>query len=128
MQLVAFTVGLLITVAGVAVLLFPAALLSLAQHPVTPLQLYASAAIRLAIGLLFVVVAPASRAPRLLRVFGGFAFIAGAATLVMGVDRAQAIAGWMSRQPLGIVRSFAVLPLAIGMSILYACRPQRRAA
>jgi hypothetical protein len=128
MPLVSSVVGLLITVAGVAVLLFPAAVLALAQHPVTALQLYGSAVIRLGIGALFLMAAPASRMPRLIRFLGIFALFAGAATAVMGLDRAQAIADWMARQTPGTLRWFAVLPLALGGSIVYACMPQRRAA
>ncbi len=128
MPLVAFAIGVLVTLAGVAVLVFPAVVLSLAQHSVTPLQLYAAAAIRIGVGLLFISVARESRLPGLIRVFGGVALLAGVATLFLGVGRGQAIADWVSHHGIGVLRSWAVVPLAIGVSILYACAPVRRAA
>jgi uncharacterized protein YjeT (DUF2065 family) len=121
-------VGLLITAAGVVVSLVPSAVIRFAQHAVTPFELYASAITRVGIGVLFIVAAPTSRMPRLLRVFGMIAVMAGLVTPLLGVARAQSIADWVSHQGLGLVRSFGLLALAIGTATVYACGPRRRAA
>jgi uncharacterized protein YjeT (DUF2065 family) len=118
-------VGLLITAAGILVTLVPSAVIRFAQHGVTAVELYASAITRVGIGVLFLLVAPMSRLPRLLRVFGMIAVMAGIVTPFLGVARAQAIADWVSHQGLSSVRAFGLLALAIGAAILYACGPRR---
>jgi uncharacterized membrane protein YwaF len=64
--------------------------------PMTPTGLYAIAVLRIAIGLVFVFAAPASRAPRTLRVFGLVVIIAGLMTPWFGVTRAQATLNWVA--------------------------------
>jgi small-conductance mechanosensitive channel len=128
MRTAAFIVGLLITLAGVGMLVSPATVLAFAQRAVTSVELYGSAISRLAIGALFIAVAPASRAPWLLRVLGTIALLAGVATLFLDVDRAQAIANWVSHQSLGAIRGFALVPLLLGGATIYACTPKGRAA
>lgn len=128
MKRLGLAVGLLITAAGVFVSLVPSAVIRFAQHGVTALELYASAVTRVGIGALFILVAPASRLPRLLRIFGIIAVMAGIVTPFLGVARAQTIADWVSHQGLGLVRAFGLLALAIGAAIVYACGPLRRAA
>ena len=128
MKTTTFVIGILLTLAGLGMLLAPTIVLILAQRGVTPLELYGSAIGRLAIGALFVAVAPASRAPWLLRVLGTVALLAGGATFFLGVDRAQAIASWVSHQSLSAIRGLAFVPLVLGAATVYACPPQRRAA
>jgi len=127
-QRLAFAVGLLIAAAGIVMVAVPGFVLGLAQHPMVSAQLYASAVIRIGIGLLFWRVASVSRTPALLRVLGAMGLTVGVATLFVGVDRAQAIASWVCHQSLGTVRTFGLLPLALGAAIMYACAPVRRAA
>jgi len=127
-RLLTLAVGLLITAAGMVVTLLPSGVTRFARHSITPLELYASAITRVGIGFCFILAAHTSRMPRLLRVLGIIAVIAGAATPLLGVNGAQAIATWVSQQGLGLVRVFGLLALAIGATIVYACGPQRRAA
>lgn len=124
----AFVIGILISAAGVAVMVFPSGLISFSQHSITRLELYAFAVVRIGIGVLFIAVAPASRMPKVLRVFGALAVVAGVLTPLVGVTGARIIADWWSRQGLSVVRAVGVLPLAIGGLIMYACAPVRRAA
>ena len=128
MKRLVLAVGLLITTAGVVVSVVPSAVIRFAQHAVTPFELYGSAITRVGIGVLFIVAAPISRLPRLLRAFGIIAVMAGLVTPFLGVARAQTIADWVSQQGLGLVRSFGLLALAIGAAVVYACGPRRRAA
>ena len=128
MRHIPLVVGVLIALAGLIVIALPSGVLSVAAHPVSPLQLYVSAAIRVALGVLFLAVAGASRAPRLLQVVGIIALIAGVATVWLGVGRAQQIADWTSHQGLGVVRLLGIAPLALGVAIVYACLPVQRAA
>ena len=120
-------VGALIAAAGLVLIAFPGIVGWLARHPLTPLELYTSAVIRIAIGAVFISAARTARTPRLLQVLGAIAIVAGIATVFIGVERAQAIAAWMVQQGEGVVRWFGVLPLVLGALAVYACGPVRRA-
>jgi hypothetical protein len=123
----ALVVGALIALAGLILIIFPGIVLWLAVHPLTLLELFASAMIRIAIGILFISAARTARIPWLLQLLGGIAIVAGVATVFIGVDRAQAIAEWMAQQGVGVVRVFGLLPLLLGVLVIYACGPVRRA-
>ena|SRR6266851_8312272 len=128
MKGLAVGVGSLIAAAGLALILFPGIVTWLAQHPLMPLELYTSAVIRVAIGILFISVAQMARLPWVLQVLGAIAIVAGVATVFIGVDRARAIADWTSHQGVAVVRLFGLLPLVLGALVVYACGPVRRAA
>jgi uncharacterized membrane protein len=124
----AFVIGLLIIAVGAVGIFAPSSLLWIAQRPVTSVELYIIAAGRVVIGLLLLVVASASRAPKTLRVVGSIALIAGIITPVLGVARLQAIMDWFSQQGPGLLRFAAVLALIVGGLVAYTCAPARRAA
>jgi uncharacterized membrane protein len=122
----AFVVGLLIIAVGAVGVVAPSVLLWIAQHPVSAVELYVIAAGRVALGLLLLAVARASRAPKTLRVMGAIALIAGITTPFLGVARAQAIMDWFSHHGSGFLRFAALVALAIGGFVAYTCAPARR--
>ena len=124
----AFVIGLLITAFGALGILAPSGLVWIAQHSVTPVQLYGIAAVRVAFGVLLISVAAASRAPKTLRVVALIPLVAGIATPFVGVERAPAIIQWWSQQGSGVVRLTALAVLALGGFVAYVCAPARRAA
>lgn len=127
----AFVVALVIMAIGTVGLLVPSGLVWIAQYSVTSAAFYVIGAVRVALGLVLVRVASASRAPKTLRVVGTFIVIAGIATVLMGLvamERARAIVEWWLQQGPGAVRLAGVLVLAIGGFLAYALAPARRAA
>jgi hypothetical protein len=123
----AFVIGLLIAAFGTVGILAPSVLVWVAQHAVSPTQLYFIAAIRVAFGVLLISVASGSRAPKTLRVVALIPLVAGIALLV-NVERAPAIIEWWLQQGPGLVRLSALAVVAIGGFVAYACAPARRAA
>ena len=111
---------------GAVGIVAPSALLWIAQHVVTTLELDAIAVVRVAIGLLLLAVAPTSRAPKTLRVLGAITVIAGIITPFLGVARVQAIAAWVSQHGSGLLRLTALVALAIGSLVAYTCAPAPR--
>ena len=94
---------------------------------ITPAGLYAIAALRIAIGFVFVLAAPASRAPRTLRVFGLIVIIAGLTTPWFGVARARAVLNWFaSAGPFFMMRLDAGVGMALGGFLVYVFRPPTR--
>jgi archaellum biogenesis protein FlaJ (TadC family) len=131
MKTLAFVVALLILVIGAVGTLVPSSLVWIAQYSATSAAFYVIGAVRVALGLVLISVASASRAPKALSVLGFFILIAGIATALMGLvamDRARSIVDWWLHQGPGVIRLAGVLVLAIGGFLAYALAPARRAA
>jgi hypothetical protein len=101
--------------------------LSLEGALLTPAGLYAIAVLRIAIGLLFVLAAPSSRAPRTLRVLGLIVIVAGLTTPWFGVARGRAVLNWLASAGPLLMRLDAVVGMALGAFLVYVFRtPPRR--
>ena len=132
LRTLAFVCGLCISAVGAVGLLTPSALVWIAQLFVTSgaTGFYILATIRIAFGLILVSAAPASRLPRTLRVLGFVILILGIITALTGllsIGRAQGAIEWWLHQGSGVLRLTAVLILALGGFIAFACSPARRA-
>jgi len=127
----AFVFGLCISAVGAVGILAPSGLVWLAQHFVTPGAFYVIATVRITFGLILISVAPDSRAPKALRVWGYLILIAGITTALTGlvaIERARAIIEWWLQQGSGVLRLTSVLLLAFGGFIADAGATTRRAA
>ena len=81
------------------------------------------AALRIALGVVFVLAAPTSRAPRTVRVLGLIVIIAGLATPWFGVTRARAIMNWAASAGPLWMRFAASVAMALGGFLVYVFRP-----
>jgi hypothetical protein len=129
----AFVFGLCITTVGAVGILAPSALIWIAQHFVTfsAFSFYVIAAVRVVFGLVLISVASASRAPKAVRVLGYVIVIAGITTALTGllaIGRASSMIDWWVQQGSIVLRLTAVLILALGGFVAYACAPARRVA
>jgi hypothetical protein len=127
MRSLALLVAVFVMLVGVAGTFAPDRLMTFGRYAVTPVGLYVIAALRVGIGLVLILVAAISRAPRTLRVFGAVAFVGGLATPLLGAERARAILDWQSSQGTVLTRVGAGLALAIGGFIAFAVAAGRRA-
>ena len=96
----------------------------------TPVGLYAAAAVRVAMGLVLILCAPASRAPRTLRALGAVMCMQALAATLLGPDRARAVLEWETMQGTALLRVGAAVALAAGGFIAFAVsghRPNLRA-
>jgi uncharacterized membrane protein len=118
-------VALWIICAGVAGVVAPESAMALRRYVLTPAGLLVIASIRIAVGVLFIMVAPRSRVPRILRALGGFLLLAGLVTPLFGVERARAIADWEAAQSLTLIRTVAVLVAALGAMLAFAVSGRR---
>jgi hypothetical protein len=82
----------------------------------------------MAIGLGFVFAAPASRAPRTLRVLGLVVILAGLSTPWFGVARAGAVVNWLASAGPLLMRLDAVVGMAIGGFLVNVFRTPTRQA
>jgi hypothetical protein len=93
-----------------------------------PPVIYVAAVVRVLIGVVLVRAAPASRAPGVLRVLGVVVAIGGLLTPLVGTRAAEVILGWWTSGGPAVVRVWAGFALVLGVIILYAVAPKRRAA
>ena len=129
MRLLGLAIGALVILASAISFAAPDLRLSLERAVMTPDGLDVIAALRIAIGLVFVLAAPTSRAPRALGALGLVVLIAGLATPWFGVDRAQAVLSWFTSAGPLLMRLDAVVGMAMGSFLVYVLRaPTRRAA
>jgi hypothetical protein len=127
MQLLALLVALLVSLIGLTGVVSPETLASLGRHALTPTGLLIVAAVRIGIGIILLLVASASRAPRTLRVFGIIVIIAGVATPFFGVEHSRRVMDWWLAQGFVWARLHAGIALVLGGFLAYAVAPRRRA-
>jgi hypothetical protein len=127
MRSLALIIAVVIMVAGLARILAPDSMLALERYVVTPAGLWVVAALRVGIGLVLMLVARNSRAPRTLRALGAAVIVAGLATPLFGVERSRAVFDWVETRS-ALLRVEGVLMMAIGGLIAFAVVTGRRPA
>ena len=123
MRLLGLVIGVVVILGGAISFAAPDVLLALGRSVTTSGGLYAMAALRIALGLVFVLAAPASRAPRTLRVLGVIVIIAGLTTPSFGVARARTVLDWWASAGPSFIRLSAGVAMAIGAFVVYVLRP-----
>lgn len=127
MQVLALLVALLMILIGLTGVVSPETLAAVGRHAITPVGLYVVAAVRIGIGVILMLAAPVSRAPRTLRVFGIIAIIAGVATPFFGVEHSRRVMDWWLAQGFVCLRLHAGIALVLGGFLAYAVAPRRQA-
>jgi len=125
MKRVAWFLVAFIVAAGVAGVVAPDTILSLRSLAATQGALLVFAALRVTIGVVLVMVAPRSRAPRMLQAAGAVLLLAGLATPLFGVERTRAVLAWEAAQGPWLIRLSGAIVVALGCLLAVALRPQR---
>jgi len=86
----------------------------------TPVALYAAGAVRVAMGLVLILYAPASRAPKTLRALGAVMCMQALAAALLGPDRARAVLEWETIQGTTVLRVGAAVALSVGCFLAFA--------
>jgi hypothetical protein len=111
----ALLVALITIIVGIAGLVSPDSVTTVRRlYFATPLGLYAATAVRVAMGIVLILCAPASRAPKILRVLGAVMCLQGLAATISGPERARTILGWESIQGPAVLRAGAAVALVTG--------------
>lgn len=92
----------------------------------TPVRMYAAAAVRLAMGVVVIVCASASRAPKMLRVLGAVMCLQALTGTLLGPDRARTVLDWESAQAAAVLRLGAAVALGSGGFLVFAMSGDRR--
>ena len=121
MKIAALLVALFTIVVGVGGLVSPESGTAIRRlYFATPARLYTAGAVRVAMGLIVILAAANSRAPRALLALGTVMCLQGLAATVMGPDHARAILEWESMQVTALLRVGAAVALAAGVFMALA--------
>ena len=121
MRIAALLVALFVVVVGIVGIVSPDSVTTVRrQYFATPVGLYAAAAIRVAMGLVLILAATVSRAPKTLRVLGALMCMQGLAAALFGPERARAILEWETMQGTALLRAGAMVALASGGFVAFA--------
>jgi hypothetical protein len=122
----ALLVALFTVVVGVVGLVSPASLTAVRrQYLATPTGVYTAGAVRVAMGLVVILGATASRAPRTLRVLGGLMCMQGLSATILGPEHARTVLEWETMRP-ALLRAGAIVALASGVFMVFAVTTGRR--
>jgi len=126
MRFAAFLVALFALIVGIVGLVSPDSVMTVRRlYFSTPVGLYAAGAVRVAMGLVVILSAPASRAPKTLRALGAVMCMQGLAATLLGPDRARAILEWEAMQGAALLRVGAAVALATGGFVAFAVTGHR---
>jgi hypothetical protein len=128
MRMAALLVALFTVVVGVVGLVSPASVTTVRrQYFAAPTGLYTAAAARLAMGLVVILGAGVSRAPKTLRLLGAVMCMQGLSATILGPEHARTVLEWETMRP-ALLRAGAVVALASGVFMVFAVTAGRRPA
>jgi hypothetical protein len=126
MRMAALFVALFTIVVGIGGLISPESGTELRRlYFATPVRLYAAGAIRVAMGLVVILSAATSRAPKTLRVLGAVMSMQGLSGILMGPDHARTVMEWETAQGPALLRVGAVVALVAGVFMVLAVKGHR---
>jgi hypothetical protein len=125
MKYLAWCIAVVVLLAGITGVVAPDRLLSLRGLAATQAGLLAVSVARVAIGVVLIMTAPHSRAPKMLQIAGAAVLLAGLATPLFGVERTRAVLDWEAAQGATLIRVGSVIVVAIGGLLAMALTPRR---
>jgi hypothetical protein len=120
----AVAVAGVIAALGFAAAVAPDTVIAMSRYMVSPIGIYAAAALRSGIGLALLIVAQGSRAPTILRIMGVASLVAGVTFPILGVDNAKARIEWEAGH-LMFLRLEGVLFVWAGFIVHKLSKPQQ---
>lgn len=112
--------GLLVTLPGLLGSFAPAALIRILEYLQIEKRRNIAAGMRLVLGVLFLLAAPACRLPVFVQAVGVIAIVAGVALLLMGNERFERFLRWWITRPLGFTRVWCVFAILFGLLLVYS--------
>ena len=119
MGLIVSILGVLIVLIGTMGLLNPQSLMSLVEHWQGPKRFWFAILVRLVLGVTLLLVAPACRAPLLVRIIGVISIVAALGILILGRPRLDSLIKWWLMRP-RLLRVSAIFAVAFGALLVYA--------
>lgn len=120
MPILVSLVGLLIVGLSFVGVASPLTLTGIATRLRAPERHWVAVAVRLVLGLLFLVAGPESRFPLVVQIVGVFALVAAGSLVLLGPKGLESFVGWWLKQPPAFIRAWCLATTAFGGLIVYA--------
>lgn len=117
MRVIALLIATLMVLLGLTGVLWPEGLIRQLHQSFSATGLYVIALVRMVLGALLFLAARATRTPKTMRVLGSIIFVAGIATALISVERAQLMKDWMLAHGPDTLRIAACVPLVAGLFV-----------
>ena len=128
MKYLAWLVALFIVAIGITGIAAPERLFGIGSLVATQAGLLVVAIVRVAIGVILIMIAPRSRMPKALQIVGALVLGAGLATPLFGVDRTRAVLAWEVAQGPIVIRIGGAIAVAIGGFLAFALTSRKAAS
>jgi len=115
-------IGALIVAIGLLLLINPDKLKTVLYKMIDKDKLYVAAVLRVAFGVVFIMVAQETRLPNVTTGLGVFFILAGVIIPIMGKTRIAALATWWIARGNAIIRLWSVIAIALGVFIFWLGR------
>lgn len=113
-------IGFLVCLGSLIGIAVPARLIGVVRAVMSdPRGLYFAAIVRLVLGVLMILAAPASLFPVVFRVIGVIAVLAALAIPVMGRARLERFVDWFAAMPAAVIRGWLIFAFAFGAFLVY---------
>jgi len=126
LKYLAWLVALFVIVVGAMAIALPDVLFGVGAFVATQTGLLIVAVVRIAIGVVLIMIAPQSRMPKALQVVGAIVLGAGLATPLFGVDRTKAVLAWEQAQGPMVIRVGGGVALAIGAFLAFSLTSRKQ--
>ena len=126
MKYLAWLVAVVVLAAGVVLVAAPEFMIGLRSLIATQTGLLAIATLRIAIGVVLIMSAPATRVPKVLQVVGAIMLGAGLATPLFGVERTKAVLEWEAAHGPALMRAVGAAVVVLGGLLMFALTPRSR--
>ena len=113
-------VGMILVAIGIVFLLSPKRMRQWMVSCEKGVRPYMMGALRILVGILFLLVAPQSRVVWVIVTIGILALLGGITIFIIGLERFKSMLRWWHGRPLLFLRLIALLAIGFGMLILYS--------
>ncbi len=120
MSVVVSILGVLAAIIGLLGLANPKIIVGLVEFWRGPTRFRLAVGVRLVLGTLLLVVAPACRLPLVVQVLGIISIMAAIVILIVGQERLDSFIGWWLARPPAVIRVSALFALFFGVLLVYA--------
>jgi hypothetical protein len=111
--------GSIIAAVGIVGMARPAQLVAGMLNWPAAVLLAVAVAVRLVLGIVFILAAPSCRFPRVVYALGIVALLAALVVLLLGPDRVRSLVQWWSQQPSLVIRAMYAGTVLFGAFLVY---------
>lgn len=113
-------VGMILVAVGIVFLLSPKRIRQWIVFCEKGVRPYIMGALRILVGIFFLLAAPQSRVVWVIVTIGILALLGGITIFILGLERFRSMLRWSQGRSLSVLRLIALLAIAIGVLILYS--------